>query len=269
MGQETVQTPEVTISQGAGDCDDMAVLTAALATAMGYKFRFKTIGKDGPSHVYTEILDPKKGWTVVDPASPPGLVTPPPGYKLYNVVGLGDLNMAKKSHHLIHHARQRFSSPVAFNLATVQVPLGASRVAVTDVIPVPGMSWGQVGNYRAVRTDQGAALVPVGLGDLGQDDSGDDSGDNSSGSWFDTAMSYVQQAAPVVQMATHEYAQLAPPPAAQVQAISTPMIPKPQGATVQQTGIGAAPGTKKPLYKNPLVIGGAVLGVGLLVLALR
>lgn len=57
---ETVQTPEVTIKFGAGDCDDHAVLVAALLGAIGYQWQFKTVGIYGQSdftHVYTEIYD--------------------------------------------------------------------------------------------------------------------------------------------------------------------------------------------------------------------
>lgn len=67
---ETVQAPEVTIKFGAGDCDDHAVLIAALLEAIGYQTRFKTVGVAGEyefTHVYAEALNPDTGqWTALD-----------------------------------------------------------------------------------------------------------------------------------------------------------------------------------------------------------
>ena len=47
VGLEWVQTPERTLQEKAGDCDDITVLIAALAESIGYKTRFITVG---PSH---------------------------------------------------------------------------------------------------------------------------------------------------------------------------------------------------------------------------
>lgn len=59
---ETLQTPKVTLQLRAGDCDDHAVLTAALLASLGYRVRFKTVAAvpSDPgqfSHVYAEVLD--------------------------------------------------------------------------------------------------------------------------------------------------------------------------------------------------------------------
>lgn len=55
-GVETVQTPDVTLSLKAGDCDDKSVLLAAMLEAIGHPTRFVAIGfrPDDFVHVYVE-----------------------------------------------------------------------------------------------------------------------------------------------------------------------------------------------------------------------
>lgn len=55
-GVETVQTPDVTLSIGAGDCDDKSVLLASLLESIGHPTRFVAIGfkPDDFAHVYPE-----------------------------------------------------------------------------------------------------------------------------------------------------------------------------------------------------------------------
>lgn len=55
-GVETVQTPDVTLSLRAGDCDDKSVLLAALLESIGHPTRFVAIGfkPDDFVHVYVE-----------------------------------------------------------------------------------------------------------------------------------------------------------------------------------------------------------------------
>ena len=55
-GVETVQTPDVTLSLRAGDCDDKSVLLAAMLEAIGHPTRFIAIGfqPDDFVHVYPE-----------------------------------------------------------------------------------------------------------------------------------------------------------------------------------------------------------------------
>lgn len=55
-GVETVQTPDVTLSIGAGDCDDKSVLLASLLESIGHPTRFVAIGfkPDDFVHVYPE-----------------------------------------------------------------------------------------------------------------------------------------------------------------------------------------------------------------------
>ncbi|MFH1226836.1 MAG: transglutaminase-like domain-containing protein [Planctomycetota bacterium] len=58
-GVEMIQDPFYTIARGAGDCDDHTVLLAALAQAVGFSVRFKTIGtrnRDEFNHVFPEIF---------------------------------------------------------------------------------------------------------------------------------------------------------------------------------------------------------------------
>ena len=55
-GVESVQTPDVTLSIKAGDCDDKSVLLAALLESIGHPTRFVAIGfqPDDFVHVYVE-----------------------------------------------------------------------------------------------------------------------------------------------------------------------------------------------------------------------
>lgn len=55
-GVETVQTPDVTLSIKAGDCDDKSVLLAALLESIGHPTKFVAIGfrPDDFIHVYPE-----------------------------------------------------------------------------------------------------------------------------------------------------------------------------------------------------------------------
>lgn len=55
-GVETVQTPEMTLRYGQGDCDDQVTLLAALLQSIGHPVRMVAIARDaGPFfHVYSE-----------------------------------------------------------------------------------------------------------------------------------------------------------------------------------------------------------------------
>ena len=54
---ETIQTPERTLANGAGDCDDKSVLLASLLEAIGHHARFTAIGFGrGYVHVLPEVL---------------------------------------------------------------------------------------------------------------------------------------------------------------------------------------------------------------------
>lgn len=54
-GAETLQWPEATLIVGAGDCDDKAMLMAALAMAAGFECRYVALWRDGAfMHVWTE-----------------------------------------------------------------------------------------------------------------------------------------------------------------------------------------------------------------------
>lgn len=68
---ERVQTPQVTLQQKSGDCDDLATLLAAMSTSLGHKSRF-AMGGFTPQIVYTHIWCETfdtitKCWLVLDP----------------------------------------------------------------------------------------------------------------------------------------------------------------------------------------------------------
>lgn len=69
---EWVQSPTRTMLERAGDCDDMAVLLAALAGSLGHRYRFLTVGPRAGvmKHVAVEVWD-GKGWVTLDPVLEP------------------------------------------------------------------------------------------------------------------------------------------------------------------------------------------------------
>ena len=71
-GVETIQTPLVTLSQAAGDCDDQAVLLATLLSAIGHPARFVAGAFNGNpdfEHVWTETRI-GNSWYAADPTEP-------------------------------------------------------------------------------------------------------------------------------------------------------------------------------------------------------
>ena len=68
---ERVQTPAVSLEQRAGDCDDLAVLVAALVGALGHPSRFVTGGmmRGAWSHVWLEA-DAGGRWLALDACDP-------------------------------------------------------------------------------------------------------------------------------------------------------------------------------------------------------
>lgn len=87
---ETVQDPEATIKIRAGDCDDQAVLMAALAMSIGAAARFVVIGqhRDAFEHVYPEINIYGR-WIPADTVAsgPFGQAPQAPVKKMYSITG--------------------------------------------------------------------------------------------------------------------------------------------------------------------------------------
>jgi len=78
-GVETLQTPDMTLAIGSGDCDDKAVLAASLLAAIGHPTRIVAGAfNDGPfEHVWVETLVGRK-WLGVETTEPvPFGWTPP------------------------------------------------------------------------------------------------------------------------------------------------------------------------------------------------
>ena len=85
-GVELVQTPQVTLQKAAGDCDDQAVLVAALLSSIGHPTRFIAVGLNGQplSHVLTQTKVGNSGsdsrdWIAVETIKPEPLGFMPPG----------------------------------------------------------------------------------------------------------------------------------------------------------------------------------------------
>lgn len=69
---ETLQTPAVTLTEKHGDCDDHAILVAALLNAIGHPARFRAVSVIGDSrlcHVYAETKI-GNGWHSVETTEP-------------------------------------------------------------------------------------------------------------------------------------------------------------------------------------------------------
>jgi transglutaminase-like putative cysteine protease len=83
---EHVQTPRATLQIRSGDCDDISVLIAALAGAVGGRSRFVAgafkkhpDGTPKLEHVWVELHEPRSNsWVVLDPV---------PGRKLNQMLG--------------------------------------------------------------------------------------------------------------------------------------------------------------------------------------
>lgn len=74
-GVELLRSPFQTLRYRAGDCDDQAILFSALAEAIGFDTRLKTIKAniahpDEFSHVYSQVLIPNRGWMSADTIVP-------------------------------------------------------------------------------------------------------------------------------------------------------------------------------------------------------
>ena len=71
MGVETVQSPTVTLSLGAGDCDDHSGLVAGLAMAVGIPARLRVIGytDDHLVHIFPELFVNGR-WYAADTTEP-------------------------------------------------------------------------------------------------------------------------------------------------------------------------------------------------------
>lgn len=66
-GTEILQTPQVTLEYGYGDCDDMSLLLAALLMSVGIETRFRVVGRRHPEHIFVEALV-NGAWVGYDPA---------------------------------------------------------------------------------------------------------------------------------------------------------------------------------------------------------
>lgn len=78
-GVETIQTPIQTLRIGSGDCDDQALLVAALLESIGHKTQFIACGfrGEGYSHVFVRTkIGPK--WVSVECTEPWPLGKEPP-----------------------------------------------------------------------------------------------------------------------------------------------------------------------------------------------
>ena len=78
-GLEWIQAPDRTVQEKAGDCDDLAILIAALVQAIGHRTRYRTVGKTDKrqSHVHAQAWD-GSAWVDMDPVLEPRQATTAP-----------------------------------------------------------------------------------------------------------------------------------------------------------------------------------------------
>lgn len=76
---ETLQTPEVTLQNRVGDCDDKATLLAALLESIGHPTRFQAVGfaPGEVSHVFVETRIGTR-WIALDATEPNPMGWQPP-----------------------------------------------------------------------------------------------------------------------------------------------------------------------------------------------
>ncbi|WP_445664546.1 transglutaminase-like domain-containing protein [Fodinibius sp. AD559] len=86
---ERIQSPDVTIRQKAGDCDDHAILAASLLQSLGIQTGFRIVSRTGRTydHIYTVYRSPQ-GWKSFDTT-----VAKYPGFEF-------DESLIKKSKHV-------------------------------------------------------------------------------------------------------------------------------------------------------------------------
>jgi hypothetical protein len=65
---EVFQSPLATLRYGMGDCDDHAILAAALLRAAGFRVKVVLGAPSGEryDHVYVKVFHPHKGWLTID-----------------------------------------------------------------------------------------------------------------------------------------------------------------------------------------------------------
>lgn len=70
-GVETIQTPDITLALGQGDCDDKSVLLASMLESIGHPSRFVAIGfaPEEFEHVYVESKV-GQNWVPLDATEP-------------------------------------------------------------------------------------------------------------------------------------------------------------------------------------------------------
>lgn len=75
VGLEWVQSPQRTVEEGAGDCDDIGALLDALARSLGRPTRYETVGampgQVPHEHVYLQAQLPDGRWLTLDPVLEP------------------------------------------------------------------------------------------------------------------------------------------------------------------------------------------------------
>lgn len=164
--RETIQTPLVTLALGAGDCDDFSILIAALARALGYQTRFRTVAADADapgefSHVFPEVQHKKTGeWIPLDATVAssyagwaPSVITRNKAWPAMN--GLGQLADAAQD---VTNILTNFSNAVSPSLPYAY---GSGDWTKPNAVPAPGSPYLSPGAYQSLPSST-ILGIPVG-----------------------------------------------------------------------------------------------------------
>ncbi|WP_440999797.1 transglutaminase-like domain-containing protein [Fodinibius sp. SL11] len=113
---ERIQSPDITLRQKAGDCDDHAVLSAALLQSLGIQTGFRIVSRTGRNydHIYAVYRSPQ-GWKSFDTT-----IAKYPGFEF-------DESLIKKSRHLPN------SMPEGLGVDPVTLTVAATTAVKTGV----------------------------------------------------------------------------------------------------------------------------------------
>ncbi|MEX2437775.1 MAG: transglutaminase-like domain-containing protein [Candidatus Babeliales bacterium] len=117
---ERIQSPDITLHQKAGDCDDHAILSAALLQSVGIQTGFRVVSRSGRSydHIYT-VYHSAEGWKSFDTT-----ILKYPGYRF-------DERLIKKSKHVPNKMAEGMGDPFTIAAAIMGTVQGGMALKTT------------------------------------------------------------------------------------------------------------------------------------------
>lgn len=177
---EMIQSPEITLKKGCGDCDDMAILLASLNMAVSNRTRFVTIGTQSPdefSHVYIEVEVGENVWRPYDASVPDSYAGwEPEGYTVKAVWHMdsdnGELSLGRLSgvFDKIYAELRRFTRRVSKEVARTIRKIQQEKHRFFDKVAAEMARWpntlGPFGTFLIVGV-KGITLIIPGAQGLG------------------------------------------------------------------------------------------------------